>query len=194
MTEQEKMTAGLPYFPGDPNLTAARQRAKELCQQFNQVSVRDPEEGRRLLEQLLGRLGEEVAVNPMFWCDYGFHIRMGSHVEINHNCVILDCAPVTFGDHVLIGPNCGFYTAGHPIDARIRNTGEEFAAPITVGSSVWFGGNVTVLPGVTIGDGSVIGAGSVVTRSIPAGVLAVGNPCRPVRTLGPEGGPVAEKL
>ena len=194
MTEQEKMAAGLPYFSGDPELTAARQRAKELCQRFNQVSLQDREEGRRLLEQLLGSMGREVWIEPMFWCDYGFHITAGNGLYINHNCVILDCAPVTFGDHVLIGPNCGFYTAGHPMDAKIRDTGEEFAAPITVGSSVWFGGNVTVLPGVTIGDGSVIGAGSVVSRDIPAGGLAVGNPCRPVRVLGPGGGSVAEKL
>ena len=111
---------------------------------------------------------------------------MGSHVEINHNCVILDCAQVTFGDHVFIGPNCGFYTAGHPLDAQTRNAGLEFARPITVGDSVWFGGNVTVLPGVTIGSGSVIGAGSVVSRDIPPNVIAVGNPCRVVRTILPE--------
>ena len=196
MTEREKMAAGLPYFPADPELTAARRRAKELCQQFNQVSVRDPEEGRKVLEELLGRLGEEVSINPFFWCDYGFHIRLGAHVEINHNCVILDCAPVTFGDHVLIGPNCGFYTAGHPLGAQARNTGEEYAAPITLGDSVWLGGGVTVLPGVTIGEGSIIGAGSVVTRDIPAGVLAVGCPCRPIRAVGPDGSsrPIAEKL
>ena len=196
MTQREKMAAGLPYFPGDPELEEARRRAKELCQRFNQVCLQDREEGRRLLEQLLGSMGREVQIEPMFWCDYGFHITAGEGLYVNHNCVILDCAQVTFGDHVLIGPNCGFYTAGHPMDAQTRNTGEEFAAPITVGSSVWFGGNVTVLPGVAIGDGAVIGAGSVVSRDIPAGVLAVGNPCRPVRTLEPDGSrrPIAQTL
>ena len=193
MTQREKMAAGLPYFPADPELEAARRRAKDLCRRFNAAALQDPEEGERLLRELLGRLGERVCVNPAFWCDYGFHISLGDGVEINHNCVILDCAPVTFGDRVLVGPNCGFYTAGHPLDARIRNTGEEYAAPITVGDSVWFGGGVTVLPGVTIGTGSVIGAGSVVSRDIPAGVLAVGNPCRPIRRL-ENGAPEARTL
>ena len=186
MTQREKMAAGLPYFPGDPELEEARRRAKELCRRFNQVCLQDREEGRRLLEQLLGSMGREVQIEPMFWCDYGFNIRMGSHVEINHNCVILDCAPVTFGDHVLIGPNCGFYTAGHPMDAQTRNTGEEFAAPITVGSSVWFGGNVTVLPGVTIGDGAIVGAGSVVTKDVPPYTIVAGVPARVIRKFDPK--------
>ena len=98
--------------------------------------------------------------------------------------------PVTFGDNVMIGPNCGFYTASHPMDAERRRAGWEYAAPITVGSDVWFGGGVTVLPGVTIGDGAVIGAGSVVTRNIPPHVLAAGNPCRPVRPITQEDGTI----
>ena len=110
---------------------------------------------------------------------------MGEQFYANHGCVILDCAPVVFGDHVFIAPNCGFYTAGHPLDAETRNTGLEYARPITVGSDVWIGGNVTVLPGVTIGSNVVIGAGSVVTRDIPDHVVAVGNPCRPVKELPP---------
>ena len=186
MTEQEKMLSGQLYFAGVPELLAARKRAKELCQRFNRTAVQDPEAGTDLLRELLGRMGEEISIQPMFWCDYGFNIRMGSHVEINHNCVILDCAPVTFGDHVFIGPNCGFYTAGHPLDAQTRNAGLEFARPIAVGDNVWFGGNVTVLPGVNIGSGSVIGAGSVVSRDIPPNVIAVGSPCRVVRTILPE--------
>lgn len=186
MTEQEKMLSGQLYFAGGPELLAARKKAKELCQRFNQTAVQDPETGADLLRELLGRMGEEVSIQPMFWCDYGFNIQMGSHVEINHNCVILDCAQVTFGDHVFIGPNCGFYTAGHPLDTQTRNAGLEFARPITVGDSVWFGGNVTVLPGVTIGSGSVIGAGSVVSRDIPPNTVAVGNPCRVVRAILPE--------
>ena len=186
MTEQEKMLAGALYDAGEPELAAARKRAKELCQCFNQTAVQDPEGGTALLRELLGQMGEEISIQPMFWCDYGFNIQMGSHVEINHNCVILDCAKVTFGDNVFIAPNCGFYTAGHPLDAETRNAGLEFARPITVGDNVWFGGNVSVLPGVTIGSGSVIGAGSVVSRDIPPNVVAVGNPCRAVRTIRPE--------
>ena len=184
------MMSGALYNAGDPELAEARRRAKELCQRFNQVSVSSPGEGVRLLRNLLGQMGETVSINPMFWCDYGVNIRMGSHVEINHNCVILDCAPVTFGNHVFIGPNCGFYTAGHPLDAEIRNQGLEYARPILVEDHVWFGGNVTVLPGVTIGRGSVIGAGSVVSRDIPAEVVAVGNPCRAVRSIFPGESPI----
>ncbi len=183
MTEQEKMLSGALYSAGAPELTAARQRAKELCRRFNQTSIQDPEEGEKLLRELLGQVGEQVSIQPALWVDYGFNIQMGSHVEINHNCVILDCAKVTFGDHVFIGPNCGFYTAGHPLDAATRNAGLEFARPIAVGDNVWFGGSVTVLPGVTIGSGSVIGAGSVVSRDIPPNVVAVGNPCRVVRPI-----------
>ena len=111
---------------------------------------------------------------------------MGENFFANYNCVILDCAPVTFGDNVFIAPNCGFYTAGHPLDYPTRNALLEFAKPITVGDNVWFGGNVVVLPGVTIGSGSVIGAGSVVSRDIPENVLAVGNPCRPIRSINQE--------
>ena len=138
MTEREKMLSGALYQAGAPELVRARRKAKELCRRFNLEAVRDPEAGERLLRELLGAAGEDVTIQPMFWCDYGCHIRMGSHIEINHNCVILDCAPVTFGDHVLIGPNCGFYTAGHPIEAAARNAGLEFARPITVGAQ-WAG-------------------------------------------------------
>ena len=184
MTEQEKMLSGELYYAGGPELSSARQRAKELCQRFNQTAVSNPEEGVRLLQELFGQVGEAVSIQPMFWCDYGFNIQMGSYVEINHNCVILDCAKVTFGDHVLIGPNCGFYTAGHPLDAARRNSGLEYAKPITVGNNVWIGGGVQVMPGVVIGDGAVIGGGSVVTHDIPGGVLAAGNPCRVIRPIG----------
>ena len=183
MTEREKMCAGALYYAGAAELAAARRRAKELCLRFNQTALQDPAAGEALLRELLGGAGEDVLVQPMFWCDYGENIQMGSHVEINHNCVILDCAPVTFGDHVFVGPNCGFYTAGHPLDAVTRNAGLEYARPITVGDNVWFGGNVTVLPGVTIGSGAVVGGGSVVSRDVPLNTVAVGNPCRVVKEI-----------
>ena len=187
MTEREKMLSGALYRAGAPELVQARRRAKELCSRFNQEAVQDPEAGARLLRELLGEAGDDISIQPMFWCDYGCNIRMGSQIEINHNCVILDCAPVAFGDHVFIGPNCGFYTAGHPLDAAPRNAGLEFARPITVGDNVWFGGNVAVLPGVTIGSGAVIGAGSVVSRDVPPNVVAAGSPCRVLRPIHPGG-------
>ena len=136
-----------------------------------------------LLRQLLGSTDGRFLIEPSFWCDYGYNIHLGKNFYANHNCVILDCAKVTFGDHVMVGPNCGFYTACHPIYPQQRREGVEFARPITVGNDVWFGGGCTVLPGVTIGDGCVIGAGSVVTRDIPASTVAAGNPCRVLRSI-----------
>ena len=183
MTEWEKMLSGDLYFAGDPELLEARNWAKRLCQRFNQTALSDPDGGDALLRELLGGAGEDLSVVPMFWCDYGKNIQVGSRVQINHNCVVLDCAPVIFGNDVFIGPNCGFYTAGHPLDAETRNAGLEYARPIIVGDSVWFGGGVTVLPGVTIGSGAVIGGGSVVSRDIPPNVVAVGNPCRTVKEI-----------
>jgi len=118
-----------------------------------------------------------------FWCDYGYNIEIGENFFANHNVVILDGGKVTFGDNVFIAPNCGFYTAGHPIDFERRNRGLEYAYPITVGNNVWIGAGVQVMPGVTIGDGAVIGGGSVVVKDIPPNAVAVGNPCKTVRFI-----------
>ena len=189
MTEYEKMLAGEWYFPGDEKLAALRRRAAEVCFAANRLPPGREEERMELLRPLFGKTGAEFTITPDFHCDYGGNITLGEGFYANYNLVILDCAPVTFGDNVLVGPGCGFYTAIHPLDAVHRATGEEKAAPITVGSDVWFGGNVTVLPGVTIGDGAVIGAGSVVTRDIPPGVVAAGNPCRVLRPVDQEQAP-----
>lgn len=186
MTEQEKMLSGELYCADDPELSAARHRADLLCRQLNAMPMSEISLRMQVLRQLLGQVGENCVINPQFRCDYGCNIRMGENVFINYNCVILDCAPVTFGNNVFIAPNCGFYTAGHPVDYPTRNAFLEFAKPITVGDNVWIGGNVVVLPGVTIGSGSVIGAGSVVSRDIPENVVAVGNPCRPIRSIDQE--------
>lgn len=183
MTEKEKMLAGKLYWAEEPSLVAERMRAKDLCLEFNNTPPSHTEEGRAILLKLLGKTGRNFAVMSPFWCDYGYNIEIGENFFANHNCVILDCAKVTFGDHVMVGPNCGFYTACHPIDPQQRREGVEFARPITVGNDVWFGGGCTVLPGVTIGDGCVIGAGSVVTRDIPANTVAAGNPCRVLRSI-----------
>ena len=184
MTEKEKMLAHQMYDANyNKELHDERIAAKELCWEYNQLRPSNEEGQRAVLKKLLGKTGENFYITAPFWCDYGYNIRVGKYFYTNHNCVILDCAPVTFGDEVLIGPNCCFSAAGHPLDAAQRSTGLEFAYPITVGSRVWFGANVTVLPGVTIGDDCVIGAGSVVTRDIPSGVVAVGNPCRVLRPI-----------
>lgn len=183
MTEKEKMFAGELYVSTGEELTADRINAKKLCHKYNSLDPDNYEERRNVLLKLLGKTKDNFLIEPNFWCDYGYNIEIGENFYSNHNLVILDPAKVTFGDNVFIAPNCGFYTAGHPIDAQKRNNLLEYAYPITVGNNVWIGGNVVVLPGVTIGDNVVIGAGSVVTKDIPSNVVAVGNPCRVLREI-----------
>jgi len=185
VTEWSKMISGQLYNPEDPELKAKRGRCRELCHQANQIPPLQSSAREAVLYKILGRPGRHFTIEPDFWCDYGENITFGDHFYANFNCVILDCAPISFVDHILIAPICGFYSASHPTDMQTRLTGLEYAKPITVGSHVWFGGNVTVLPGVTIGSNVVIGAGSVVIRDIPDNVVAVGNPCRPVKALDP---------
>ena len=187
ISQKQRMLQGLMYSPnGDAELQRERMRAKAMCQAYNRmyaVKIREEEENE-IICRLLGHTGKKFEIVAPFWCDYGYNIEIGSNFFANHNTVILDCARVTFGDNVFIGPNCGFYTAGHPLDVEQRRAGWEYARPITVGNDVWIGGGVHVMPGVTIGNGAVIGGGSVVTKDIPAHVLAVGNPCRIVREIG----------
>ncbi len=158
-------------------------RAKDQCYRYNQLHPNDREGQARLLKSLLGSMGENVMICQPFWCDYGYHLSVGSNFYANHNLVVTDGACVTFGDDVFVGPNCCFTTAEHAIDPGQRRVGMEIAKPITVGSNVWFGAGVTVLAGVTIGDNTVVGAGSVVTRDLPANVVAVGVPCRVLRPI-----------
>lgn len=183
MTQQEKMVAGQMYYADDQNLAKQREQAKSLCFEYNHLKPSDLENRINIMKKLLGKTKKNFWFEPTFWCDYGYNIEIGENFYANHNLVILDGNQVKFGDHVLIGPNCGFYTAGHPLDFEIRNQGLEYAKPIEVGSNCWFGGNVVVLPGVKIGSGCVIGAGSVVTKNIPQGSLAYGNPCKVQKKL-----------
>ena len=184
MTEKEKMLCGMIYDANyDPTLIAERLDCKELCHDYNSLRPKDSEGRNSLLRRLLGEVRGDILIEQPFHCDYGYNIRVGRNFYANHNLVILDGAPVTFGDNVFIAPNCGFYTAGHPLEASERNKGLEYARPITVGDNVWFGAGVSVLPGVTIGDNCVIGAGSVVNKDIPANSLAVGNPCKVIKSI-----------
>lgn len=183
-TEKDKMLAGKIYDANyDQELVAARVDAKELCYDFNHARPSEEAKRQGIIRQLLGKIGNQFEITGPFYCDYGFNIEIGENFYANHNLVILDGAKVTFGDDVFVAPDCGFYTAGHPLDADRRNKGLEYAKPITVGNNVWFGGGVKVMPGVTIGDGAVIGGGSVVTKDIPANMIAVGNPCKPIREI-----------
>ena len=160
MTEKEKMLQGLLYDASCEELTQDRLAAKELCFAYNQTPPSDETRQRELLRRLLGAVGERFTILAPFWCDYGCNITVGEDFFANHNTVILDCAKVTFGDHVFVAPNCGFYTAGHPLEAERRNQGLEYARPITVGDDVWIGAGVQVMPGVTIGSWSLAAAAS----------------------------------
>lgn len=184
MTEKEKMLKGMLYDANyDPQLIEERLECKELCRDYNELRPKDIAGRNALLRKILGAAGDGLLVEQPFYCDYGYNIRVGKNFFANFNLVILDEAPVTFGDNVFVAPNCGFYTAGHPVDAPERNIGLEYARPITVGNDVWIGAGVSVLPGVSIGSNCVIGAGSVVTRDIPSNSIAVGNPCRVIKTI-----------
>lgn len=183
-TEKEKAMAGDLYNANyDAELLADRSVCKEICYEYNHLRPSDDEGKKGIIKKLLCKTGENFQIEQPFYCDYGYNIEIGENFYANHNCVILDGAKVTFGDNVFIAPGCGFYTAGHPLNVDQRNEGLEYAYPITVGNNVWIGAQVAVLPGVTIGDNSVIGAGSVVTKDIPANVVAVGNPCRVIKSI-----------
>ncbi len=183
MTEKEKMLAGLLYNAEEENLVKERTESKMLCYEYNNSLPNEQDKRIKILKELIGEMGENVVIEPSFKCDYGYNIKLGKNFFANYNLIILDTAPVIFGDNVFIGPNCSFYPPQHPLDAKTRNTLVEYAKPITVGNNVWLGGNVTVLGGVSIGDNCVIGAGSVVTKDIPANSVAVGNPCKVVKVL-----------
>ena len=184
MTEKEKMCAQMLYDANyDQALLEERDKAKDLCHQYNQLRPSDKAGQREVLKKLLGKTGENFILTAPFWCDYGYNIELGENFYANHNLVILDGAKVTFGDNVFIGPDCGFHTAGHPIDFERRNRGLEYAYSITVGDNVWIGAGVQVMPGVSIGSNVVIGGGSVVVKDIPSNCVAVGNPCHVLRPI-----------
>jgi len=178
-SEQTRMLSGELYCSNDPYLSEQRRRAKVLCSKYNQ-SVADVD--RVTLSELFG-YPTDAYLEPPFFCDYGFNIQLGKNVYANHNLVILDCAPVSLGSNVFMGPNVVLSTAGHPIDPMVRISGLEFAKPIRIGNNVWLGASVVVVPGIEIGDNVTVGAGSVVTKSLPANCVAVGNPCRVLRYL-----------
>ena len=182
--ELEKMMSGDLYdATNNTILLDLLTQTQEMCHDYNLLRPSQTAERDALMRRILGKTGERFKIISPFFCDYGFNIEVGENFFANTNLVILDEARVTFGDNVFIAPNCGFYTAGHPLDVAQRNAGLEYSLPIRVGNNVWIGGNVCVMPGVTIGDNTVIGAGSVVVHDIPAGVLAAGNPCRVIRHL-----------
>ena len=182
MTARERMTAGEMYDPLDPELAAARERARDLCQALNNTREAEVAERRRLLRDIFPAGGDSVWMQPPFFCDYGFNITLGERVFFNFNCIVLDVCPVRIGSFTLFGPSVQILTPVHPMNAEQRRR-EEFGKPVAIGDDVWVGGGAIILPGVTIGSRAVIGAGSIVTRDVPDGVFAAGNPCRVIRAI-----------
>ena len=175
------MLTGELYDAGDPQLVAERAHCAAMLARYN--SEQDEAERERMMRELLGGFGERAYIRPPFYCDYGYNITLGERVFLNFDCVILDVVGVEIGDRVQIASAVQILTADHPLDPQVRATGAESGRPITIEEDAWIGGGAILCPGVTIGARSVIGAGSVVTRDIPAGVVAVGNPCRVLKPV-----------
>ena len=183
-SEKEKMLGGELYDPLDAQLSAERRRARLLCKALNDTRDDEQEERARLIKELIPASGREVWIEPPFYCDYGANITLGEKVFFNFNCVVLDVAHVLIGSRVLFGPAVQIYAATHPLGARERSSGLESGKAIEIGDDVWVGGGAVICPGVRVGARAVIGAGSVVTKDVPEGVLAAGNPCRVIREIG----------
>jgi maltose O-acetyltransferase len=177
------MLAGELYHSDDPELVQAHRRAVGLVERYNRTAAHDPDLRRNILTELLGRLGAGSELRPPIACDYGTHLSIGARTFVNFGLVALDAAPITIGDDVQIGPNVQLLAPTHPLDAAKRRDGWEAAGPISIGNNVWLGGGVIVLADVTIGSDTVVGAGAVVTRDLPSGVVAAGNPARILRRL-----------
>lgn len=176
------MTEFICVNPYDPELVIARKRAKHLCQQLNALRA-DQRKARQIIYTQLFGAAVNPFIEPDFYCDYGSNIYLGENFYANHHCIMLDAAEIHIGKRVLLGPAVHLYTTTHPLDPIERASGKEFIAPITIGDDCWLGGNTVVMPGVTIGAETVIGAGSLVTKSIPAGVVAAGTPCKIMREI-----------
>lgn len=183
MTEKEKMLSGQVYEAHAPDILRELNATKDLIWEYNRLRPSAMDERRALLKRLLGRCDDDTLINPPFYCDYGKQISVGRHFFANFNLTVLDEARVTIGDNCFLGPNVSIYTACHPTDPVKRNAQQQWAEAVNIGSNVWIGGMVTILPGVTIGDNVTIGAGSVVTRDIPSNCIAAGNPARVIRQL-----------
>ena len=183
MNQKERMLAGLPYKAWLDGLAEERLENKKRIYKYNNLPPEAEKEQDELIKEILGKTGENVHIEAPFHCDYGYNIEVGENFFANYNLTVLDVGKVRIGKNAQIAPNVSIYTAGHPIHPESRNSGYEYGIDVTIGDNVWIGGNVCIMPGVTVGDNVVIGAGSVVTKDIPDSVIAVGNPCRVVRTI-----------
>ena len=186
-TNRELMLSGELYRAACEELAEMRSRARRLTRELNEYDLLGMAGKRRtqreILDELFASVGDNPYIEPPFRCDYGSHISIGNNFYANYDCIMLDCAPIEIGDDVMLGPRVIICTAAHPVDSKLRNSGLEFANPVRIGSGTWIGAGVIINPGVAIGERVVIGSGSVVTRDIPDDVVAVGNPCRVVRSI-----------
>lgn len=185
MTEREKMRQGLWFQAGDKELVALRLKAKELCKALNLQGPTPLKAHQEKAKQLFGQV-KRCYIEPNFYCDYGFNISLGDYFYANHNCVLLDAAPITIGQNVLLGPGVQIYTVNHPMDAAARKNGLEQGKPVTIGDSVWVGGGAIILPGVNIGEGAVVAAGAVVTKDVAPFTVVAGSPAKFLRAIEPE--------
>ncbi|WP_136481605.1 sugar O-acetyltransferase [Cognatitamlana onchidii] len=183
MTEKEKMISGEMYNPSDETLVEDRRRCRILQTKFNFLSENKKHERNELLSKLIANAKTNLYIEPPFYCDYGYNIIAGKNVYFNFNCCVLDVATVTLGDNVMIGPYVQIYTATHPLEHELRNSGLEYAKAINIGDNVWIGGNSTICPGVTIGNNAVIAAGAVVTKDVPTNVVVGGNPAKIIKWM-----------
>lgn len=182
-SQKERMLSGDLYIADDPELAKDFHKAKRLLREYNQTTEYQEADRQAILKDLFKQSGKKIHIEPPFHTDYGCNTVIGENFYSNYDCIILDIANVKIGDNVMFGPRVGLYTAGHPIDAVIRNEHYEYGKPITIGNNVWVGGNVVFNPGVTVGDNVVIGSGSIVTKDIPSSFIAVGNPCKVLRKI-----------
>ena len=183
MTEKEIMLSGGMYDPFDPQLVEERKNARILFQKINKLSDEDKDLRDQMFYELFGSAGTNLYIEPPFFCDYGSNIHVGDNVFMNFGCTILDVMEVKIGSNVMFAPNVHLYTATHPLEAKERNSGREFAKPITIGNDVWIGGGAIICPGVSLGNGVVVGAGAVVTKSFGNNVFIAGNPAKVIKPI-----------
>ncbi|AJD92842.1 transferase [Jeotgalibacillus malaysiensis] len=182
-SEKQKMLAGEMYDPADPMLMKEREEARRKVRLFNQTTEPEGEQRVEMLKDLLGSTGNHVYMEPNIRFDYGYNTHVGENFFANFDCTILDVCEVRFGDNCMLAPGGQIYTATHPLDPAERNSGREYAKPITFGHNVWIGGNAVINPGITVGDNAVIASGAVVTKDVPANVVVGGNPARVIKEI-----------
>ena len=185
MTEREKIHSGVIYQPNDPTIMEEQLGYLDLMDEYNRTSRRLHKERQEMLKKLFAEIGENCYIESPYFANWGGHnVHLGSNIYANAGLKLVDDTHIYIGDCTMLGPNVTIATAGHPIDPELRAMGLQYNMPVRIGRNCWLGAGVIVMPGITIGDNTVIGAGSVVTKDIPSGVVAVGNPCKVLREVG----------